>query len=235
MRGSEGFGAEHGHRTDRVLTLSEDVPLVSVAVDTPARIDAALRPHRAAVSRARHPRARTRVLTGRIAACELPELEHEATKLTVYVGRQEHTNGRPAYEAGVDLLHRSGVPGATVLRGVDFHRPRRPPARRVLRAQRRRAAHDRLGRRRPAHRRRATAARGRARAARSSRSSASACVPVASTVIDTPERLRRWFAIVAELTGETGLVTSEMVPAFHATGPARERDGLRLAARLVGR
>ena len=59
--------------------------------------------------------------------------------------------------------------------------------------------------------------------------------PVVTVVIDTPERIRRWFAIVDELTDETGLVTSEMVPAFHATGPARERGGLRLAERLVGR
>ena len=53
-------------------------------------------------------------------------------------------------------------------------------------------------------------------------------------VIDTPERIRRWFAIVDELTDETGLVTSEMVPAFHATGPGRERGGPHLAQRLAG-
>lgn len=34
MRGIEGFGVKHQLRTDRLLTLSEDLPLVSVAVDT---------------------------------------------------------------------------------------------------------------------------------------------------------------------------------------------------------
>ncbi len=34
MRGIEGFGAKQHLRTDRLLTLSEDLPLVSVAVDT---------------------------------------------------------------------------------------------------------------------------------------------------------------------------------------------------------
>ena len=43
MRGVEGFGAKHHLRTDRLLTLSEDLPLVSVAVDTP-------RAHRGACS-----------------------------------------------------------------------------------------------------------------------------------------------------------------------------------------
>ena len=41
----------------------------------------------------------------------------------------------------------------------------------------------------------------------------------------------RWFAIVDELTDETGLVTSEMVPAYRATGPGLALGGLRLAER----
>jgi hypothetical protein len=32
-------------------------------------------------------------------------------------------------------------------------------------------------------------------------------------VVDTPERTRRWFEIVDEVTRYTGLVTSELVPA----------------------
>jgi hypothetical protein len=31
--------------------------------------------------------------------------------------------------------------------------------------------------------------------------------------VDTPEATARWFEIVDELTAETGLVTSELVPA----------------------
>ena len=42
MRGTAGFGAKQHLRTDRQLTLSEDLPLVSVAVDTRERIQAAL-------------------------------------------------------------------------------------------------------------------------------------------------------------------------------------------------
>ena len=54
-------------------------------------------------------------------------------------------------------------------------------------------------------------------------------VPVVTVIVDTPERIRRWFAIVDELTAETGLVTSEQVPALRATGPDIARGGLRLA------
>ncbi len=36
-------------------------------------------------------------------------------------------------------------------------------------------------------------------------------VPIATVVVDTPSRSRRWFEIAAELTAETGLVTVETV------------------------
>jgi PII-like signaling protein len=54
-------------------------------------------------------------------------------------------------------------------------------------------------------------------------------VPLVTVIVDTPERIRRWFAIVDELTSETGLVTSEQVPALRATGPQIARGGLRLS------
>jgi PII-like signaling protein len=50
---------------------------------------------------------------------DLPEELQEATKLTVYVGRQERIGGRPAHLAVIDLLHRRGVAGATAMLGVD--------------------------------------------------------------------------------------------------------------------
>jgi PII-like signaling protein len=43
----------------------------------------------------------------------------EATKLTVYLGRQERVYRVPAYVAVCDLLHRRGIDGATALLGVD--------------------------------------------------------------------------------------------------------------------
>jgi PII-like signaling protein len=42
-------------------------------------------------------------------------------------------------------------------------------------------------------------------------------VPVVTIVVDSPDRVGRWFEIVDELTSETGLVTSEMVPATPLT------------------
>ena len=119
LRGAEGFGLKHRLRTDRILTLSEDLPLVSVAVDTRSRIENLLEE---VISVKRHgliTLERARLLTGRIGAVALPEELHEATKLTIYVGRQEQIGGSPVFVAVCDLLHRRGVAGATALLGVD--------------------------------------------------------------------------------------------------------------------
>jgi PII-like signaling protein len=53
-------------------------------------------------------------------------------------------------------------------------------------------------------------------------------VPVVCVAVDEPERVRRLFAVVDELTDETGLVTCETVPATRASGPGVLRGGLRL-------
>ena len=50
-----------------------------------------------------------------------------------------------------------------------------------------------------------------------------------SVILDRPADAERWFQIVDELTVETGLVTSELVPALRAAGPDTEHGGLALA------
>jgi PII-like signaling protein len=115
LRGAEGFGLKHDLRTDRLLSLSEDLPVVSIAVDRRERIDALL----AEVAHMKHhgliTLERARLLSEEIGEVALPE----ATKLTVYLGRQEKVYGQPAFMAICHLLHRRGIAGATALLGVD--------------------------------------------------------------------------------------------------------------------
>jgi PII-like signaling protein len=117
LRGTEGFGARQRPRTDRSLSLSEDLPLVAVAVDARPRIEALLRE---AVRHTRHGLVtleRARMLAGDI--LPLADDLNETTKLTIYLGRQERVYRVPAFAAVCDLLHRRGVAGATALLGVD--------------------------------------------------------------------------------------------------------------------
>lgn len=119
LRGAEGFGLRHHLRTDRLLSLSEDLPLVVVAVDGRERIEALLADLRRVELRGLVTLERARLLRGEIGPVTLPETLHEATKLTVYVGRQERVYRTPAFVAVCDLLHRRGLAGASVMLGVD--------------------------------------------------------------------------------------------------------------------
>jgi PII-like signaling protein len=313
LRGVEGFGARHALHTARLLTLSEDLPLVSVAVDARARIEETLPHVTGLVGKGLVTLERARLLSGSLPAAVPLEGEHEATKLTVYCGRSDRHDGRPASLEIVELLRRHGVAGATVLLGVDGMRHgERQRARFLSRnadvplmivsvgtAGRIGAALPELGRllsrplatlervalckrdgrllaepphlperdegglavwqklmvyageqarhgRHPLYvelvrRLREAGAAGATvlrgvwgysgdhRAHGDTLLSLRRRVPTVTVVVDSVERMRRWWPIVDELTDEAGLVTSELVPAFRAVGEQHELGGLRLS------
>jgi PII-like signaling protein len=317
MRGVEGFGPTQHLHTDRLLTLSEDLPLVSVAVDTRDRIMTALDEVRSLKFDGLLTLERADMLTaGTETPIELSWEQQAQTKLTVYVGRQDRIDDRPAYEAVVAFLHKRGVAGATVLLGVDgtahgirqrarfFGRNASVPlmiiavgdSRRItdvlpeltallsrplitlerLRICKRDGEKIAEPRRlpetdpsglgmwqklmvytgeqahhhgRPVHQllvrelRKAKAAgvtslrgiwgyHGDHQPHGDSFWQLRRRVPIVTVIVGTSERIREWFSIVDEVTSHTGLVTSEMVPAFRATARNREHGGLRLAQRL---
>jgi len=119
LRGTEGFGLKHHLRTDRSLTLSEDLPLVAVAVDTRPQIEALLAPVLALNPTGLVTLEGARLLDDPVLVGTGVAGPDEATKLTVYLGRQERVYRVPAFVALCDLLHRRGVDGATALLGVD--------------------------------------------------------------------------------------------------------------------
>jgi PII-like signaling protein len=315
LRGIEGFGAKHRLKTQRLLTLSEDLPMVSVAVDTRQRIDQVLPEVTAVMGDGLITLERAVLVADDLDEVVLPEGLAEATKLTVYLGRHEQADGEPAFLAVVDLLRRHGVAGATVLLGVDGtahgvrHRARflgrnarvplmiiavgagetiaralpelgglleRPLVTleriRVCKRDGRRLAEPHplptddlhglgiwhklmvyageeaehhghplylqlIRRLREAGAAGATSLRGiwgyhgdhppHGDALLALRRK----VPVLTVLVDRPTQIRRWYQVVDELTDQTGLVTSELVPAFRATGPDLLEGGLHLSDR----
>ena len=119
LRGAEGFGARHRLRTDRSLTLSEDLPLIAVAVDSRARIREVLEPTGRLLGAGLVTLERAQLLSGDVETLALRDEVNEETKLTIYLGRQERVYRVPAFVAVCDLLHRRGVAGATAMLGVD--------------------------------------------------------------------------------------------------------------------
>ena len=119
LRGVEGFGLKHHLRSDSSLTLSEDLSAVAIAVDSRERIESILDEVAGIENVGLVTLERARLIQGDIGPITLPEGLHEATKLSVYLGRQERAYRVPAYIGVCELLHRRGIAGATVLLGVD--------------------------------------------------------------------------------------------------------------------
>ena len=116
LRGAEGFGAGQRLQTDRLLSLSEDLPLLAVAVDRRERVEALVPALVEIVGDG--------LLTLERARFAAPDHQpghepHEEVKLTVYTGRRQRLGGTPAHVSVVAALHRHGVAGATTLFGVD--------------------------------------------------------------------------------------------------------------------
>jgi PII-like signaling protein len=272
LRGVEGFGAKHHQHTDRLLSLSEDLPLAAVAVDERARIEAAHADVAKLDFEGLVTLEQARMLSGSIERVELGE----PAKLTVYLGRR----ARPGFQAVVALLRDRGVEGATVLLGVDgtvhgararatfLGRNQDVPVMIIAVGDGARIARllpelgemlerplitlervqickrDGVRLATPEGRNKLMVYGGAPLAGelvrRLRRAGAAGAtslrgiwgyhgdhaphgdslwqlrrhVPVVTVLVDTPERTARWFAIVDELTAETGLVTSEIVPSF---------------------
>ncbi len=119
LRGVQGFGAKHRKRSDRLLTLSEDLPLVSVAIDTTERIEGLAEEIGMIGYEGLISLERARLIVPGGAAADLASQNGEAVKLTVFMGRHERANGTPAFVTVCQELHNHGVAGATVLLGVD--------------------------------------------------------------------------------------------------------------------
>lgn len=114
LRGVQGFGAKHRLRTDRLLTLSEDLPLVSIAIDNAQRIEAL----RASVAELPGEGLITVEPASMAAGSGNFSLDSEV-KLTACLGRHERIDGEPAFAAVCRVLREAGISGATVLLGVD--------------------------------------------------------------------------------------------------------------------
>ncbi len=125
LRGAEGFGASRHPRTDASLSLSEDLPLSAIAVDSRRRVEPLAEETERLCGAGLVTLERARLLSGDLgperqaSGRVLPEGIGEETKLTIYLGRQERVYRVPAFVAVCDLLHRRGIAGATALLGVD--------------------------------------------------------------------------------------------------------------------
>jgi PII-like signaling protein len=112
LRGISSFGPHHELRSDQSLSLSEDAPIAVAAVDTADKM-AGLAEQVAAMT------SRGLLTLERARLADPSNTPTDITKLTIYVGRQDRADGRPAYRTVCQVLHRLGFAGASVFLGVD--------------------------------------------------------------------------------------------------------------------
>jgi PII-like signaling protein len=115
-RGIEGFGRKHGLSSERLLSLSEDLPLVAAAVERADRAAALADDVETLCGGGLITLERARMLSERLTDAKVGT---EPTKLTLWLGRHERAGRRPAFVAAVQALRDAGVDGASVVLGVD--------------------------------------------------------------------------------------------------------------------
>jgi PII-like signaling protein len=119
LRGISGFGQRQDLRTERLLTLSEDLPAVSIAVDTSERVERMLPDVLEVAQQGLISLERAQLAAGGLEGIALPRQPGAAVKLTVYGGRSIRERGQAGYVAAVDVLRAAGAAGASVLLAVD--------------------------------------------------------------------------------------------------------------------
>lgn len=117
LRGAEGFGAKHALRTDRLLTLSEDLPMALLAIDEPGAVrDLAAHLRPLGSGGLSTIETLTRAVAGPRPA---GAVGGAAVRLGVIVARRERLNGRYAHELVVEWMRACGMHSSTALLGVD--------------------------------------------------------------------------------------------------------------------
>lgn len=116
LRGVEGFGLRHALRTDRMLSLSEDLPLLLVAVGGAPVVSRLAREVAAALERGLVTLERVALQGGGPSS---PAPGGADVKLTVYCGRGEPRSGPSVPVAVARAMRDAGLAGAIALAGVD--------------------------------------------------------------------------------------------------------------------
>jgi PII-like signaling protein len=109
LRAVEGFGAKQRMRTERMLTLSEDPPLVAVAVGESGRVEALAEEIRRIADDGL-------LAVNQVTTPDRPNAPEDQVRVTIWGPR---TGSRSPHMSAVDALHRHGAEAAMVLLGVD--------------------------------------------------------------------------------------------------------------------
>jgi PII-like signaling protein len=125
-RGTAGFGADHHMHTDRILVLTENLPVKVEFIESPEKVDELL------------PKLHEMVGTGLIEIQDttvvkpagissehapqpsLPPLKREgkAKLMRIFIGENDKWNDKPLYKALLESMRANDLAGATIYQGI---------------------------------------------------------------------------------------------------------------------
>jgi PII-like signaling protein len=125
-RGIAGFGADHHMHTDRILVLTENLPMKVEFIETPEKVEELL------------PKLHEMVGTGLIEIQdttivkptqvskksarpeEAPSLKREgkAKMMRIFIGENDKWNGKPLHKALIESMRSNDIAGVTVYQGI---------------------------------------------------------------------------------------------------------------------
>jgi PII-like signaling protein len=125
-RGIAGFGADHHMHTDRILVLTENLPMKVEFIETPEKVEELL------------PKLHEMVGTGLIEIQdttivkpsevskksprpeEPPSLKREgkAKMMRIFIGENDKWNGKPLHKALIESMRTNDIAGVTVYQGI---------------------------------------------------------------------------------------------------------------------
>ena len=125
-RGIAGFGADHHMHTDRILVLTENLPMKVEFIETPEKVEELL------------PKLHEMVGTGLIEIQDttivkpsevsktsprledVPSLKREgkAKMMRIFIGENDKWNGKPLHKALIESMRSNDIAGVTVYQGI---------------------------------------------------------------------------------------------------------------------
>jgi PII-like signaling protein len=193
-RGIAGFGADHHMHTDRILVLTENLPMKVEFIETPEKVEELL------------PKLHEMVGTGLIEIQDTtivkpsesakraarqestPPLKREgkAKLMRIFIGENDKWNGKPLHKALIECMRTNDIAGVTVYQGILGYGANR----RIHKDSALHLSHDR---------------------------------PIMLSVVDTEDRLRSFLAILDDMV-QQGLVVFSDVDVIKYTHNYQETE-----------
>ena len=125
-RGIAGFGADHHMHTDRILVLTENLPMKVEFIETPEKVEELLPKLHEMVGTGLIEIQDTTIVKPSEVSKKSPRLEEppslkregKAKMMRIFIGENDKWNGKPLHKALIESMRSNEIAGVTVYQGI---------------------------------------------------------------------------------------------------------------------